>query len=164
MDLIRIAGIINDSIVDGPGLRLTIFTQGCYHACKGCHNPETHDINGGFKMSIDDIMEMVDSNPLLSGITISGGEPILQWSKCAILAKKAKERKLNVMMYTGYEFEKIVKIPNISQLLENVDWIVDGEFVEEKKSLDIKYRGSTNQRIIDVKKTYEKKEVVIVNI
>ena len=164
MELIKVAGIINDSIVDGPGIRLTIFTQGCYHHCQGCHNPHTHDIKGGFQIEIENIIKMIDDNPLLSGITFSGGEPILQWEKCAIIAKAAKERGLNVVLYTGYLYEQIEKLPNIEKLMNYVDWIIDGPFLQEKKSLLLKYRGSSNQRIIDVAETLRKKEIVQVEI
>src|SRR5690554_2912107 len=109
MGELRVAGIIDESIVDGPGIRLVVFTQGCKHNCVGCHNPETHSFSGGKLVDIDSIIQMVKSNPLLDGITLSGGEPFEQVAACSSLAKKVKELGLNVVTYTGYTFEEILK-------------------------------------------------------
>lgn len=149
---LRVAGIIEESIVDGPGIRLVVFTQGCKHNCIGCHNPETHSFTGGKLIDIDSIVHMVKSNPLLDGITLSGGEPFEQVKECAILAKKVKELGLSVVTYTGYTFEEILKDRNLRELLIYTDILIDGKFDIRKKSLILKFRGSTNQRIIDVKK------------
>lgn len=149
---LRVAGIIEESIVDGPGIRLVVFTQGCKHNCIGCHNPETHSFTGGKLIDIDSIVHMVKSNPLLDGITLSGGEPFEQVKECAILAKKVKELGLSVITYTGYTFEEILKDRNLRELLIYTDILIDGKFDIRKKSLILKFRGSTNQRIIDVKK------------
>lgn len=149
---LRVAGIIEESIVDGPGIRLVVFTQGCKHNCIGCHNPETHSFTGGKLIDIDSIVHMVKSNPLLDGITLSGGEPFEQVKECAILAKKVKELGLSVVTYTGYTFEEILKDRNLRELLKYTDILIDGKFDIRKKSLILKFRGSTNQRIIDVKK------------
>lgn len=149
---LRVAGIIEESIVDGPGIRLVVFTQGCKHNCIGCHNPETHSFTGGKLIDIDSIVHMVKSNPLLDGITLSGGEPFEQVKECAILAKKVKELGLSVVTYTGYTFEEILKNRNLRELLIYTDILIDGKFDIRKKSLILKFRGSTNQRIIDVKK------------
>ena len=149
----RIAGIMDDSIVDGPGLRLTVFTQGCVHNCPGCHNPESHDMNGGKEISVAEIIEMIDDNPLLDGVTLSGGDPFCQPADCALIAAAAKERGLNVWTYSGWTFEQLVKMgendPAVLDLLRNTDVLVDGPFVLAQKSLEVKWRGSKNQRLVD---------------
>jgi len=165
---IKIAGIVKESIVDGPGIRLVIFTQGCVHNCIGCHNPETHSFSNGYYMDIEKIIEMVRSDPLLDGITLSGGEPFHQGKGCAILAKKVKKMGLNIVTYTGYTFEDLMKEIDINsgwkELLFETDILIDGKFDIEKKSLLLKFRGSENQRIIDVKSSLEKNKVIIANI
>lgn len=159
---IRIAGIVNDSIVDGPGLRFTIFTQGCPHHCPGCHNPETHDPNGGKEGDTENIIAKMKKNPLLSGITLSGGEPLMQSAACLELAMAAHQMGLNVWAYTGYTWEKLMQEndPDRLALLKEVDVLVDGPFLENQRSLELDYCGSRNQRLIDVKKTMEKGEIV----
>lgn len=152
MAKIRIAGIIEESIVDGPGIRMVIFTQGCKHNCKGCHNPETHSFQAGSLVDIEDLIKMVKSNPLLDGITLSGGEPFEQAKECSVLAKEVKKLGLSVVTYTGYTFEEILKVENFRELLAVTDILIDGKFQMENRSLMLKFRGSTNQRIIDVKK------------
>jgi len=152
MNKIRIAGIVEESIVDGPGIRLVVFTQGCNHNCDGCHNPESHSFSGGKLIEIEDILDMIKENPLLDGITFSGGEPFEQAFECSILAKKVKDLGLNVIVYTGYTFEQILKNDQFKELLLQTDTLIDGKFDIEQKSLMLKFRGSKNQRIIDVKR------------
>ncbi|MBU5437357.1 anaerobic ribonucleoside-triphosphate reductase activating protein [Tissierella sp. MSJ-40] len=168
MEHIRIAGIEEESIVDGPGIRLVVFTQGCKHNCKGCHNPESHSLDGGNNMSIEDIVEKIKENPLLSGVTISGGEPFLQAKTCAILANKVKEMGLNTMTYTGYTFEEIIERIDINkgwrELLYETDILVDGRFDINKKSLLLKFKGSKNQRIINVAESLNNNEIVLAEI
>lgn len=165
-DKIKIANIIQESIVDGPGIRLTIFTQGCVHNCIGCHNPETHSFSGGSYIEIDKILELVEDNPLLDGITLSGGEPFHQGKSCGRLAKEVKARGLNVVTYTGYTFEEITNEMDLNtgwrELLLATDILIDGKFYIDKKSLLLKFRGSSNQRIIDVKASLEKGKVCII--
>ena len=127
---LRLFGCVNDSIVDGPGLRYTIFVQGCYHNCLGCHNPESHDVNGGYLKDIEEILKEIDENPLLDGVTLSGGEPMLQVEALIELSKEIKKR-----------------------LLELCDMLVDGKFELEKRSLSLLYRGSSNQRLINIQKS-----------
>ena len=162
---VRIFGFADDSIVDGPGLRFSVFVQGCRHNCEGCHNPDSHDVNGGTVYKVDDIKKMIDENPLIDGITLSGGEPFLQAKPLTALAKYAREKELNVMTYTGYTFEVLVDGANEENgwrgLLENSDLLVDGRFEIDKRSLDLNFKGSSNQRIIDVKKSLERGEVVL---
>ena len=151
---IRIAGITEDSIVDGPGLRLTVFVQGCPHNCKGCHNPETHRFDGGQLMDTSDIIAKMDANPLLDGITLSGGEPFRQVSGCIELAMAAHVRGLNVWCYTGYTVEAIMqgRNPGMRKLLKHIDVLVDGPYIESHRTLELPWRGSTNQRIITLRR------------
>ena len=162
---IRLAGMINDSIVDGPGLRFVIFTQGCPHHCKGCHNPESWEFNGGNEYLIEEIIKKIKRNPLLSGITLSGGEPLSQPEQCAIIAKEAKNLNLNVLLFSGYTYEEIVKLSlideKINELIENTDILIDGKFENEKKDLSLRFRGSSNQRIIDVKASKEARKIIL---
>lgn len=153
---IRIAGIVNDSIVDGAGIRLTVFTQGCPHHCPGCHNPGTHDPNGGRVVDTDEIIAMMDANPLLDGVTLSGGEPFEQALACSLIAEAAHKRGLNVWCYTGWTYEQLAKQP----LLSSIDVLVDGAYVQSKRSLELKYRGSSNQRVIDVRRSLAEGRVV----
>ncbi|MDD3588555.1 MAG: 4Fe-4S cluster-binding domain-containing protein [Thermoguttaceae bacterium] len=152
---IRIAGWENDSITDGPGLRFVLFVQGCERKCPGCHNPTTHAIDGGCWVSIAEILEFIDRNPLLDGITISGGEPFLQPAPCAVLSREIHRRSLSVAVYTGFTFEEILCCPDIDRLslLKETDILIDGPYLENQRSLNLKFRGSANQRIIDVPKS-----------
>ena len=161
---IRLAGIVNDSIVDGTGIRLTVFVQGCEHNCKGCHNPQTHDLNGGYLADTDDILEKALKNPLLEGLTFSGGEPFLQPYPLCDLAKKAHKAGYNIFCYTGFIYEDLLNDSEKRNLLENVDFLVDGPFIESQKSLMLNFRGSENQRIIDVKKSLETGETVVIDM
>ena len=147
---IRIFGIANDSIVDGPGLRLTVFTQGCPHGCPGCHNPQSHDFAGGREMDTEEILKMMRDNPLLDGVTLSGGEPFCQSEACLEIAKAAHAAGLNVWGYSGYTFEQLLEKSECASLLAELDVLVDGPFVLAKRSLECPWRGSTNQRLIDV--------------
>lgn len=157
---IRISGIVEESIVDGPGLRFTVFTQGCPHHCPGCHNPQTHDFNGGTMMRIEDIFKQYRENPLLSGITFSGGEPFCQPQPLYALAVKVKELGHNVMTYSGYTYEQLQKMAvtdkHIRQLLSVTDILVDGRYVQELRDLELKYRGSSNQRVLILNKNLDK--------
>ena len=149
---IQIAGTVNDSIVDGPGLRFAVFTQGCIHHCPGCQNPETHDPNGGHEEDTDALIARMKKNPLLSGLTLSGGDPLEQSAPCLALAKAAHEMGLNVWAYTGYTWEQLLQEndPDRMALLREVDVLVDGPFILEQRSLELNFCGSGNQRLIDV--------------
>lgn len=163
--LLRIAGVVGESIVDGPGLRMTVFTQGCRHNCPGCHNPQTHDFEGGRTVDTDSILEQFRRNPLLDGITLSGGEPFEQAEACGELARRVHAMKRNVMTYSGYTFEELLAgmedWPGWKTLLNETDILVDGRFVLARKSMLLKFRGSDNQRIIDVKKSLKTGCVVL---
>lgn len=158
------AGTIGESIVDGPGLRFVIFAQGCPHHCAGCQNPQTFDPNGGYEEDSEKILKEIKSNPLLQGVTFSGGEPFMQARGFAELAEKIHDMNLNVMVYTGYLFEDLLATDkrDVRNFLQNIDILVDGPFVKEKKNLLLKFKGSENQRIIDVKSSLEKNKIIVV--
>lgn len=149
---IRIAGIHNDSIVDGTGIRLTVFVQGCPHHCEGCHNPETHDFHGGRVIDTSEIIRMMEDNPLLDGLTLSGGEPFCQPEPCIELARAAHRLGLNVWAYTGYTVHEICKDATKSMLLPELDVLIDGRFDITQKTLNLPWRGSKNQRLIEIKR------------
>ena len=160
---IRIAGTVNDSIVDGPGYRYTIFAQGCPHHCPGCHNPQSHDFEGGRTVDTETILRQVRENPLLDGITLSGGEPFCQPEACRALAEAAHDLGMSVWCYTGYTWEKLMQEADPARLalLEAVDVLVDGPFILAQKSLELKFCGSRNQRLIDVRKTRQAGQVTL---
>lgn len=164
--MLRIAGIEKESITDGVGIRYTVFTQGCKHKCLGCHNPETHDINGGYDIAIDEIIEDLKSNPLLDGITLSGGDPFFQAKECTeLLVRIRKELKhLNVWAYSGFTFEQLLRNKDMREMLELVDVLVDGRFVLKRRTLESRFKGSENQRIIDVRKSLENNKVICIQL
>lgn len=158
----RVYGYEQNSFVDGPGIRLAIFFQGCLRHCEGCHNQGSWPMYGGEKLDTEMFKKMMVSDPLLNGITLSGGEPFLQPQAALDLVRFAKSRNLSVWCYSGYAFEEIREWQdNRKTLLENIDVLVDGPFKIDKMSLDIPWRGSSNQRLIDVKKSLEKGEVIL---
>ena len=161
-DKIKIAGIVEESIVDGPGIRFVIFTQGCPHKCIGCHNPQTHDFNMGRYENIDKLAQKIDENPLLSGITLSGGEPFLQPLELVKLIEKIKNKNLNVITYTGFTYEQLIqsKNKNVLEFLNKTDILIDGKFDESKKDDNLLFRGSSNQRAIDVKLSLKNNKIV----
>ncbi|MCC0650563.1 anaerobic ribonucleoside-triphosphate reductase activating protein [Clostridioides sp. ZZV15-6598] len=159
--------ISHDSIVDGPGLRMVLWTQGCVHNCKGCHNPQTHNLCGGFYMDTKEIINEIKSLKLQKGITLSGGEPFLQPEPLEEIAKEAKKNGLDVWSYTGFTFEQLLDKKNSAyfknlNLLKQIDVLVDGRFIDEKKDISLKFRGSSNQRIIDVQKSLKYKKVFLI--
>ncbi|MDR1753816.1 MAG: anaerobic ribonucleoside-triphosphate reductase activating protein [Eubacterium sp.] len=158
---IRLAGIKKESIVDGPGLRFTIFAQGCPHGCKGCHNPSTHEMQGGEFYDIYDLAVEIMKNPLLDGVTFSGGEPFCQPVEFLEIAK-ALGKKYSIYCYTGYLFEELVsKGGTTRDLLSKIDVLIDGPYIDEKRSIEIKFKGSLNQRIIDCKKSLVEGKVIL---
>lgn len=154
---LRLAGVIRESVVDGPGWRFVVFSQGCRHNCEGCQNPQTHDFNGGYMSDVDKIITEIKKDPLLKGVTLSGGDPFEQAENFSVLAKEVHGLGLDVVTYTGYTFEQLYKGMEKNEgwrhLLSETDILIDGKFVLSKKSLDCKFRGSTNQRVIDAKKS-----------
>lgn len=163
---IRLAGICEDSIVDGHGIRYTIFVQGCPHHCDGCHNPQTHSFNGGYIVTTKEILKSIHENPLLDGITFSGGEPFCQSKSLSYLGNMIKKENpnLDIITYTGFTFEYLLE--NATQdnsyleLLKVSDILVDGRFEKDKQSYNLVFRGSSNQRFIDCKKSLKSKRVV----
>ena len=163
MSDLRIAGTVGESITDGPGFRFTVFTQGCPHHCEGCHNPQTHPFKGGKKVNIKKIIKEIDANPLLYGVTFSGGEPFIQAKALIPLAKHIKEKGLELACYTGFLFEYLnsCQLPYAKELLNYIDILIDGKFIISQKSLDCKFKGSRNQRTIDVQNSLLKNCAVI---
>ncbi len=157
---IRLASDLqSDSIVDGEGLRTVIWTQGCSHNCLGCHNPNTHDFKGGFEIDVDELKSKIKNLKYQDGITLSGGDPFFQISACLEIARYCHSLNLNIWCYTGYTFEQLMSLAKkntqIIDFLKQIDVLIDGRFDLSKKSLNVKFRGSTNQRIIDVKRSLE---------
>lgn len=161
--MLRISDTVNDSIVDGPGLRFTVFVQGCPHHCPGCHNPQTHAFDGGELIDEMTLLERIKGNPLLDGVTFSGGEPFCQADALANLGEGIRGLGLNIMTYSGYTFEYLYahrEENGIGRLLAVTDWLVDGPYVESLRSLELHFRGSSNQRILDVRKSMEAGEPI----
>ncbi len=163
MARLKISGIVNDSIVDGPGLRFSLFTQGCPHHCEGCHNPQTHSYKGGKHISLRKLKKEVMKNPLLQGVTLSGGDPFVQAKALIPFAKFVKEQGLELACYTGYLFEVLYggEVPYARELLQYIDILIDGKFVLSQKSLDIKFKGSRNQRTIDVQASLKEGKAIL---
>lgn len=153
----RIAGLVQDSIVDGRGMRFVVFTQGCPHHCEGCHNPETHEPSAGLEMTTLEVINEMLSNPMTDGLTLSGGEPFMQPHDCAEIARAAHEAGLNVWAYTGYTFEKLLEMDSeaVRELMNEIDVLVDGPFILSQKSLSIPWRGSKNQRLLNMQKSLD---------
>lgn len=154
---IRVAGIEKESVVDGPGLRFVIFTQGCSRRCPGCHNPDTWDFDGGQEMDTKDILLQIEGTGLLRGVTISGGEPFEQAGACALLAEQIKSMGLDIVTYTGYAFEELcgksTENGDVKRLLDATDLLVDGPYRQEERDWDLPFRGSRNQRLILVQES-----------
>ncbi len=152
---IRLAGVVKESIVDGPGIRYAVFVQGCPHGCPGCHNPETHAFEGGEVARVEGLFKEFLKDPILKGITFSGGEPFCQAAALSRLAALVHEVGKDVVVYTGYTYEQLIDMqdPGVKALLSETDLLIDGPFLEEQKNLELSFRGSENQRIIDMRKT-----------
>ena len=163
--LIRLAGIAENSLVNGKGLRKVFFSQGCSHHCEGCFNQHTWEFAGGRMFDMDELVQKVKDEPFLDGVTFSGGDPFQQADKFAYLAKKLHEANINIWAYTGYTFEELMKLAQtnsyIKQMINNVDVIVDGRFMKDKMSENLKYCGSSNQRVIDVKSSLNENKIIL---
>ncbi len=157
--VLRLSGTVQDSIVDGPGIRYVVFVQGCPHHCPGCHNLHTHDFAAGYEAHPKELLGEIKSNPLAGGVTFSGGEPFCQPEALCVLGRMVKDEGKHLMIYSGYTYERLLEIgkkrPAVLGLLELADLLVDGPYLEEKRDLSLPYRGSANQRVIDLKKTKE---------
>lgn len=168
MDTIRLAADLqSDSIVDGPGLRAVIWTQGCAHNCKGCHNPSTHDFSGGGLVSIKMVCDAIDELKYHTGITFSGGDPMYQPEACNQIARYAKSKGYDIWVYTGFTFEELInmseKKPIYKEFLNSIDILVDGKFILEQRDLNLLFRGSRNQRLIDVQKSLTTGKIITLN-
>jgi len=165
-DIIRVAGIQKESIVDGPGIRYVVFAQGCPHRCKGCQNGETHDFSAGYDLPIEKIAEDTLKNPMLSGVTFSGGEPFSQPVGFYRLALLLAGRGLDIIAFSGYTYEELLVLaesdPSVRDLLGAVDFLVDGRFELENRDLTLDFKGSSNQRFIDMERTRAEGRVVVV--
>ena len=154
-----------DSIVDGEGIRTVIWTQGCPHHCLGCHNPETHDVNGGAEVELEEVFTIIDELEGQDGITFSGGDPFMQPKACCEIARYARKKGLNIWAYTGYNFEDLISLskvkPSIMDFLKEIDILIDGKFILAQKSLNCLFRGSKNQRIINVRESLKKKKTIL---
>lgn len=139
-----------DSFVDGPGIRMVLWTQGCIHHCPHCHNPQTWDVEGGQLYMVEDIQTQIQNAQLQSGLTLSGGEPFLQAEALWDVVQTAKQKGLNIWAYSGFTFEELLRDPIKKRLLEQIDVLVDGKFIEAEKDYRLVFKGSRNQRIIDV--------------
>jgi len=170
----RLSGITPESLVDGPGLRYVIFTQGCQHYCPNCHNPESWDINGGKEFSIKEIIRMIKKQKKtnyaakIKGITFSGGEPFLQAGELSQAAAAAHQIGFDVVTYTGFTYEELTENGKsggeTNDLLRETDLLIDGKYVDEKRTTNLPFRGSSNQRIIDIAKTRESGKIVLYDI
>ncbi len=151
---IRLFGIMRESIVDGPRLRYVIFVQGCPHKCAGCHNPSSHAYGGGQLTTTEKIWNDIIKNPMIKGLTFSGGEPFLWGHELAVIAKKAIDRGMDIMTYSGFTYEHLLQKaktePSVHELLSVTNYLVDGRYVDAQRNLNLRFRGSTNQRILDI--------------
>lgn len=159
--MITVLDIIQETTADGPGFRTAIYCAGCENRCPGCHNPESWDIHSGTPTPVEDILKIILNDPF-ADVTFSGGDPMLQAEGFSKLAKAIKSNsKKSIWCYTGYTFEEIIKIPKRKELLQWIDILVDGRFVQELKDESLYFRGSSNQRLIDVKKSLEANKAII---
>lgn len=158
---LRLGGVTANSVVDGPGLRTVIFLQGCPRHCPGCHNEKLLEPTGGREVTVEEAVQEIKAqiSPITQGITLSGGDPLLQPEAAYHLANQLKQElpHLDLWLYTGYTYDQVKELP----VLELVDVLVDGPFLLEQKDLALVFRGSANQRLINVKKTRESGQVVL---
>lgn len=158
---VRLAEIELDSVVNGPGVRTVLYTQGCKHQCKGCHNPSTWDFKGGKTWKYDEILEKLKKNKLSTGVTWSGGDPVYQSKDVYEINYKLKKLGYNIWLYTGFTFEYL--IVKERKLLSTIDILVDGPFELEHKTLELPFVGSSNQRVIDIPFTLKREKIVLWN-
>ena len=162
---IRLFGVANDSIVDGPGLRYSIYTQGCPHHCAGCHNPESWAMEAGEVTTIGALVDDIQKNQLIHNVTISGGDPFVQAKSVSLLVKELKTNGYTVWIYSGWTLEELTEMAkkrdSIDDILNSVDVLVDGKFIESQKSLELKWKGSSNQRVIDMVKSRKQNKIVL---
>ena len=159
--MLRIAGCEKSSIVDGPGFRYTLFLQGCNHHCDGCQNPATWSMDGGTEMEISDIIADIKKAYYIDGVTISGGEPLEQADELIYLLKCLKEENYHIILFSGYTFEEIMARAEMLACLPYIDVLIDGEYKKEQRSLELRFRGSVNQRVIDVPESIKEGKPVL---
>jgi len=158
--MLRVIDISEGTSVDGPGLRTSIYFAGCTHHCPGCHNPQSWDPQAGRDVTIDEMIKVIDFNDF--NVTFSGGDPLFQAEEVTALARRIKsELHKNIWCYTGYIWENIVDDARFRPLLETIDVLVDSPFILSQRNIDLRFRGSSNQRIIDVQKTLKLGKVQI---
>lgn len=155
---LKIIKIIDGTSVDGPGLRTSIYFSGCSHHCPGCQNPQTWDIDFGNKVDIEEVLNTIIDNDF--DVTFSGGDPLFQVEEVTLLAKKIKDIGKNIWCYTGYTYEQIATDSRLSQILPYIDVLVDGRFDLNLRDISLRFRGSANQRLIDVRKSRPEKIVI----
>lgn len=161
--MIQVLDIVEDTMVDGPGFRTSIYCAGCQHQCPGCHNPQSWDFEGGHAMSTEDVMRIIEADPY-ANVTFSGGDPMYQPEGFTELALTIKERtKKTIWCYTGFTFEALMTNPRQRAMLEYIDVLVDGPFLKSQRDETLCFRGSRNQRMIDVQKSLQKSEVILYN-
>ena len=159
--MISLLDIVEDTMVDGPGLRTSIYCAGCPNACPGCHNPQSWDINNGTPTPTEDILKVVLADPY-ANVTFTGGDPMFQAEGfCELAQAIRKNSNKTIWCYTGFLFERLIEMPAQRRLLEQIDVLVDGPFIMAQRDTDLRFRGSTNQRIIDVRASLQKGEVVL---
>lgn len=163
---LKLSGVVEESITDGRGIRYTVFTQGCPHHCKDCHNPQTWSFEGGEERDVKEIYRDFIKNPLLRGITFSGGEPFCQPEPLYELACLVHRGGMDVTVYSGYTYEQLLEMRDsaVNRLLDETDLLVDGLFIEEQKNLELHFRGSENQRLIDMNKTRQNGAVTLLEL
>ena len=160
--MINLSGLVRDSIVDGPGLRTTVFVQGCPHHCKGCQNPQTWPFEGGTPMTTDEIFALIRENPLCHGVTLSGGEPFSQAGGLAELCQLLRPAGYEIAAYTGYTFEQLLEgTDEQKELLSLTDVLIDGPFILAQRSLELNFRGSANQRVLNVPQSLKEGKPVL---
>ena len=164
MATISILEIVEDTTVDGPGFRTSVYSSGCPHRCPGCHNPQSWDIDNGHPVEIEDILKVILDDPF-ADVTFTGGDPMFQPQGFTALAKAIKQHSnKNIWCYTGYRFEELLQNPAQRTLLEQIDTLVDGRFIEALKDEELRFRGSSNQRIIDVQASLRKGDIVVMEM
>lgn len=159
--MLAILRIIEETMVDGPGIRTAIYAAGCTHRCPGCHNPQSWDIRAGQRMSIEEILSPILGDPF-ADVTFTGGDPMMQPEGFTELARAIKERsEKNIWCYTGYLFEELIRMPAQAEMLKYIDVLVDGPFVQELRDEQLRFRGSSNQRLVDVRRSLKEKKTIL---
>lgn len=159
--MLAILRIIEETMVDGPGIRTAIYAAGCTHRCPGCHNPQSWDIRAGQRMSMEEILSPILGDPF-ADVTFTGGDPMMQPEGFTELARAIKKRsEKNIWCYTGYLFEEVIRMPAQAEMLKYIDVLVDGPFVQGLRDEQLRFRGSSNQRLVDVQRSLKEKKTIL---